>query len=66
MNKVSFWQAATVRAVRTMAQTFLATASTAVVLSDVNWKAALSATILAGLLSIVTSLGTGLPEVERD
>lgn len=54
---------AMVRAVKTMAQTAAAMISTAVVLSDVDWKYTASAAILAGVLSILTSLG-GLPEVD--
>ena len=59
----SWWRAAGVRAVKTMAQTAVATASTAAVLADVNWAVAASAAVLAGLLSLLTSVA-GLPEVE--
>lgn len=54
---------AAIRAVKTMAQTAAAMISTAVVLSDVDWKYTISAAILAGILSVLTSLG-GLPEVD--
>lgn len=57
-------KAATTRAVRTVAQTAIATIGTSVVLTDVNWIAVVSASILAGLLSILTS-AAGLPEVEE-
>lgn len=45
-------------------QTFVATVGTAAVMSEVNWKVVISATVLAGFLSIATSL-TGLPECEE-
>ncbi len=54
---------ATIRAIKTMAQTAVAMLSTAVVLADVDWKYTVSAAILAGILSILTSLA-GLPEVD--
>ncbi len=56
--------AAGIRALRTTAQTAIATIGTAVVMSDVNWIAVLSASVLAGILSILMSLA-GLPEVEK-
>lgn len=64
MNKAKAWaKAAGVRAVKTMAQTAAATISTAAVLGEVNWAMTISASVLAGLLSLLTSVG-GLPEVE--
>ncbi len=56
-------RAAAVRALKTVAQAAVATIGTAAVLGDVNWKATVSAAILAGLLSLLTSLA-GLPEVK--
>lgn len=64
MNNRDFWVAALNRAIRTVAQTALATISTAVLLSEVNWQAVISASLLAGILSILTSISTGLPEVK--
>lgn len=58
-----WWIAAGIRALKTVAQTAIATIGTAVVLSDVNWLAVVSASILAGILSLLTSLA-GLPELE--
>lgn len=59
-----FWEAALTRAARTIAQTAIATIGTAAVMSDVDWKVVVSAAILAGILSLLTSVATGLPEVE--
>lgn len=53
-----------IRAVKTMAQTMLATLGTSSLLSEVNWQVVISTTALAGLLSIITSIA-GLPEVEK-
>lgn len=59
-----FWKAAGIRALRTVAQTAIATIGTTAVLEDVRWLAVLSASVLAGLLSLLTSIATGLPEVQ--
>lgn len=61
-----FVKAALIRAVRTVAQTAVATIGTSAVLSDVDWRVVASASVLAGLLSILTSIATGLPEVDAD
>lgn len=52
-----------IRAVKTMAQTLIATVGTATVMGAVDWKMVLSASVLAGVLSIATSIA-GIPEVE--
>ena len=54
-----------VRAVKTMAQTFAATVGTATYLGAVDWKLVVSASALAGVLSIATSVA-GIPEVEAE
>ena len=59
-----FLKAAAIRAIRTVAQTAIATIGTSAILSDVNWGIVASASILAGILSLLTSVATGLPEVE--
>lgn len=59
-----FIKAAAIRAVRTIAQTAVSTIGTAAVLSAVDWRMVVSASLLAGVLSILTSVATGLPEVD--
>ena len=58
-------KAATVRAVKTMAQTFVATIGTATVMGGVDWKMVASASVLAGVLSVATSVA-GIPEVTAE
>lgn len=62
-NMKQWMRAAGIRALRTVAQSALATIGTSAVLGDVNWLMVGSAAALAGILSILTSLTTGLPEV---
>lgn len=65
-EKILRWiKAAGIRAIKTIAQTAIATIGTSsVLLSDVNWKIVISASALAGILSLITSLA-GLPELEK-
>lgn len=60
----SWLKAAGIRALKTVAQTAAATIGTSAVLSEVNWVAVLSASVLAGILSMLMSLA-GLPELEE-
>jgi hypothetical protein len=62
---VKWIKAAAIRALRTVAQSALATIGTSAVLGDVNWIMVGSAAALAGILSILTSVATGLPEVKE-
>lgn len=63
MNK-NWWRASIVRCVRTIAQTAVGTIGAAAVLSEVNWAVVASASVLAGVLSLLTSVA-GLPEVDE-
>lgn len=63
MSKL-WWKCAGIRAIKTMAQTMIASIGTSALLSDVNWIAVFSASILAGILSLLTSIA-GLPEVDE-
>lgn len=60
----NFIKYALIRAIKTVCQTAVATIGTALVISDVNWGIVVSASLLAGLLSLLTSVATGLPEAE--
>lgn len=64
ITKKEWWKAAGIRAIRTIAQTAVAAIGTAAILSEVNWIAVASASALAGLLSLLMSLG-GIPEVDN-
>lgn len=67
MKNKEYWmnwlKAAGIRAVKTIAQTAVATIGTSAVLGDVNWLVVGSASVLAGILSVLTSVA-GLPEVK--
>lgn len=65
LKSTNWWKAAGIRALRTCAQTALATIGTgATIMSQVNWGVVASASVLAGILSLLTSLA-GLPEVNE-
>lgn len=63
-NWKKWWKCAGVRAIKTVAQTAVATIGTAAFMSAVDWKMVLSASVLAGILSLLTSVA-GLPELEE-
>ena len=60
----TFWRATLIRAIRTICQTAVATIGTAMAVTEVNWIYVMSASALAGILSVLTSVATGLPEVD--
>lgn len=64
ISNKSFWKATAIRAIKTICQTAIATIGTASIMSEVNWKIVISASILSGILSVLTSIVTGLPEVD--
>ena len=65
VNTQNWLKNAGVRAVKTVAQTFVASVGTASVLGSVDWKMVISASVLAGILSVATSIA-GIPEVEAE
>lgn len=66
MKSKSFWAAAATRALRTICQTAVATIGTCGLLSEINWLQVASASVLAGILSILNSVATGLPEAKEE
>ncbi len=64
LTSKQWWKAAGTRALKTVAQTAIATIGTAAALGEVSWTLVVSSAVLAGLLSILTSLA-GLPEVDE-
>lgn len=69
MKNVNYWKnwlkAAAIRAIKTVAQTAVATIGTSVAMGEVNWLVVGSASLLAGILSLLTSIA-GLPEVNAE
>ena len=63
-KQITWLEAAAVRALKTLAQTAIATIGTTALMTDVDWKVVLSASALAAILSILTSVA-GLPEVDK-
>ena len=63
-NWKTWIKAAGIRAIKTVAQAAIATIGTSAVLGDVNWLMVVSASVLAGILSLLTSVA-GLPELEK-
>ena len=59
-----WFKCAGIRAIKTIAQTAIATIGTSAVISEVDWKIVISASLLAGILSLLTSIA-GLPELEE-
>lgn len=64
IKKKDFWKAVAIRAIKTICQTAIATIGTASLIEEVNWLVVASASLLAGVLSVLTSIVTGLPEVD--
>ena len=65
MDWKTWLKAAAIRCVKTIAQAAIAMIGTSAVLADIDWKLVVSASVVAGILSILTSLA-GLPEVEGE
>lgn len=65
MKYKKWFKAAAIRAAKTVAQTAVATIGTAALLGDVKWIAVFSASVLSGVLSLLTSVA-GLPEVKEE
>lgn len=61
-----FFKAAAIRAVRTGAQTLLSMLGVGMAITDINWPQALSVTLVAMIVSVLTSIVTGLPETKID
>ena len=64
-NLKRWFSAAGIRALKTVAQTAVATIGTSAVISEVNWIMVVSASVLAGILSLLTSIA-GLPELKEE
>lgn len=65
--KFKIWiRCAAIRAIRTVAQTALASMGTSATFGDVDWMLVLSTSLFAGVLSLLTSIVTGLPEADAE
>jgi len=64
LKSKAWWKAAGIRAVKTMAQAAIATIGASTMITETNWAMVASATVMAGILSVLTSVA-GLPEVEE-
>ena len=60
----NFWKAAMIRAIRTVCRTAVAVIGTTAVMQEVNWLTVGSSALLSGVVSMLTSIATGLPEAE--
>ena len=65
LTSTEWWQASLIRALKTICQTLIAMIGTSTLIEQVDWKVVASSAILAGVLSILTSLA-GLPEVDTE
>lgn len=65
LKNKKWWAAAGVRAIKTMAQTAVATIGASTMITEINWAIVASATVVSGLLSMLTSIA-GLPEIEEE
>ena len=65
VDTVKWLKASLIRAVKTMAQTAVAVIGTATVLGAVDWNMVVSSAVVAGIVSVLTSIG-GIPEVEEE
>ena len=63
ITSADFWKAAGIRALKTFCQTAIAMIGTTLLIEEVNWLVVGSASLLAAILSLLTSIATGLPEV---
>lgn len=64
LKSKTWWEAAAIRSLKTTCQTLVAMIGTSTMIQQVDWEVVLSSAVLAGILSILTSLG-GLPEVDN-
>lgn len=66
LKKSDFWKAALTRACKTIAQTAVSMLTVGQAVLDVDWLNVISVSAVAGLISLLTSIATGLPEVSKD